>query len=142
MVTPLDQNLKLDADSGTTVCELTHYRQLIGSLIYLTIIHPDLSYPINLLIQLMQTPRDIQLDCAKQMLRYVSGTMDYDILYKSVTPIRLEGYIDANWASYKADRRSTSGFILSIGSGAISWSNKAIDRRIVKHRSRIQGRSC
>ena len=60
-------------------------------LIYLTITRPNLS----LLSQFMQTPRDIHLNCAKRVLRYVSGTMDYDILYKSATPIRLEGYIDA-----------------------------------------------
>ena len=30
---PLDQNLKLDANSGTTQCEPTYYRQLVGSLI-------------------------------------------------------------------------------------------------------------
>ena len=35
--TPLDLNLKLDDNSGTTECEPTHYRQLVGSLIYLTI---------------------------------------------------------------------------------------------------------
>ena len=44
----------------------------------------------------MQTPRDIYLDCAKRVLRYVSGTMDYGILYKSATPIQLEGYTDAD----------------------------------------------
>ena len=37
IATPLDRNLKLDADSGTDECELTQYQQLIGSLIYLTI---------------------------------------------------------------------------------------------------------
>ena len=49
VATPLDQNLKLDADSRTTACELTQYRQLIESLIYLTITRPDLSYPVGLL---------------------------------------------------------------------------------------------
>ena len=39
-------------------------------------------------------------------------------------PIRLEGYTDADWAGYKADRRSTSGFVFSLGIGAISWSSK------------------
>ena len=70
----------------------------------------------------MQTPRDIHLDCAKRVLRYVSGTMDYGILYKLATLIRLKGYTDADWAVYNADRRSTSGFFFSLDSGAISWS--------------------
>ena len=50
--------------------------------------------------------------------------MDYGIMHKSNTTIRLEGYIDADWAGYKADRRSTCGFVFSLGSGAISWSSK------------------
>ena len=37
VATPLDRNLKLDADSDTKACEPTQYRQLIRSLIYLTI---------------------------------------------------------------------------------------------------------
>ena len=64
---------------------------------------PDLSYHVGLLSQFMQTPRDIHLDCAKRVLRYVHGTMDYDIPYKLATPIQLEGYADANWTVYKAD---------------------------------------
>ena len=78
----------------------------------------------SLLSQFMQTPRDTHLDCAKRVLRYVSGTMDCGILYKTAMPIRLEGYTDADWAGYKADRRSTSGFVFSLGNGAISWSSK------------------
>ena len=82
VATPLDRNLKLDANSGTEDYEPTHYHQLGSSMIYLTITRPDLSYSVSLLRQFMQTPRDIHLDCAKQVLRYVSGTMDYGILYK------------------------------------------------------------
>ena len=51
--------------------------------------------------------------------------MDYGIMYKSNTTIRLEGYTDAEWAGYNlVDRRSTSGFVFSLGNGAISWSSK------------------
>ena len=50
--------------------------------------------------------------------------MDFGILYKSATPIRLEGYTDADWAGYRADRQSTSRFVFSLGGGAISWSSK------------------
>ena len=124
ITTPLDRNLKLDVDSGTTKCEPTFYRQLVRSLIYLIITRPDLSYPVDLLREFMQTPRDIHLDCAKRVVRYVSVTWDFGILYVSATPIRLKGYTNADWADYKVDRRSTSGFVFSLGNRAISWSNK------------------
>ena len=84
----------------------------------------NLNYPVGLLSQFMQIPHEIHLDFAKQVLRYVSGTMDCGILYKLATQIRLEGYTDVDWANYKADKLLTSEFVFSLGSGAISWGNK------------------
>ena len=84
----------------------------------------DFSLRKTLLTQFMQTPRNIHLDCAKRVLRYVSGTMNYDILYKLATLIRLSGYANAHWASYKTNGRSTSGFVFSPGNRATLWSNK------------------
>ena len=122
--TPLHRNLKMDANSGKDVCESTKYRQLIDNLMYLPSKRPDLSYSIGLLSQFMQNPRNLHLDCAKRILRYVSTTMDDNIMYESNTTIRLEGYTNVAWAGYKENRRSTSGFVFSPGSGAISWSSK------------------
>ena len=56
ITTPLDRNLKLDANSGTIECERMLHHQIVRSLIYLTITQPDLSYLIGLLSQFMQTP--------------------------------------------------------------------------------------
>ena len=44
--TPLDRNLKLHTDFETP-CEPTQYRQIIRSLIYLTVTRPDLNYPCD-----------------------------------------------------------------------------------------------
>ena len=82
VATPLDWNLKLDVDSGIKECESTQYQQPIRSLIYLIITRPDLSYPVGLLSQFMQTVCNIHRDYAKRVLGYVSGTIDYDISYK------------------------------------------------------------
>ena len=102
--TPIDQNLKIDADSSTAMCDPTKYRQMIDNLIYLTITQPDLSYSVGLLSQFMQHSRNLHLDCAKRILRYVRLTMDYGIVYKSNATIRLEGYTYTDWAGYIADR--------------------------------------
>ena len=125
MATPLNWNLKLDVDSDTKECELIHYYQLmVGSLIYLTITWPNLSYPVSLR-KFMQTPRNIHLDYAKRVLHYVNGLMNYNILYKSATLIQLEGYVHMlTRPATKSGRWSTSGFVFSLGSGAISWSGK------------------
>ena len=39
--TPLDQNQKIDATFGIAMCDPTKYRQLMATLIYLTITRPD-----------------------------------------------------------------------------------------------------
>eukprot|EP00253_Pinus_taeda_P036566 PITA_36566 len=44
--TPLQQNLKLSSDDGTKQVDATLYRQLVGSLIYLTTTRPDLAYSV------------------------------------------------------------------------------------------------
>ena len=59
--TPLNRNLKMDVDSGTTVRDSTKYHQLIDILIYLTITRPDLSYSVGLLSHFMQNPRNLHL---------------------------------------------------------------------------------
>ena len=53
--TPLDRIVKLRHDSGK-VCDPTRLRQIVGSLIYLTITRPDLSYPVGVISQFMARP--------------------------------------------------------------------------------------
>jgi len=45
---PLDLNLKLRADEGQVLEDVTMYRKIVGSLIYFTISRPDLSYTVSL----------------------------------------------------------------------------------------------
>ena len=45
---PLDVNAKLSAHVGDIMEDVTMYRKIVGSLIYLTITRPDLSYTVGL----------------------------------------------------------------------------------------------
>ena len=38
--------------------------------------------------------------------------------------MQLSGYINADWVGSATNRRSTSGFMFSLGSAAITWSSK------------------
>ena len=54
----LDVNAKLSAQVGDVVEDVTMYRKIIGSLIYLTIMMPNLSYIVGLATSIfMQLPR-------------------------------------------------------------------------------------
>ncbi len=48
--------MKLSADEGDLVEDITMYMRIVGSLIYMTITRPDLSYAVRVGSQFMQTP--------------------------------------------------------------------------------------
>ena len=54
----------------------------------------------------------------------MQSTLDYALFYAADAPLALYGYTDADWAGSIADRRSTSGFMFSFGSIAVTWSSK------------------
>ena len=93
--TPLDRTVKLRPDSGK-VCDPMRFRQIVGSLIYLTITRPDLSYPVGVISQFMARPTEEHLQCAQRVLRYVSNTKDRGLLYRTGTVTQLVGYTDAD----------------------------------------------
>jgi len=72
---PLEQNVKLSADEGDLVEDTTMYRRIVGNLIYMTIIRPNLSYVVRVVSQFMQTPRKPHLDAMKRILRYIKHTL-------------------------------------------------------------------
>ncbi|MCO5568106.1 hypothetical protein L7F22_021802 [Adiantum nelumboides] len=42
----------------------------------------------------------------------------------TITLVQVHGYIDSDWASTISDRRSTSGYMFSFESVAVTWSTK------------------
>ena len=58
----LDVNAKLSAQVGDVVEDVTMYRKIVGSLIYLPITRPNLRYTVGLESQFMQLPRKPHLD--------------------------------------------------------------------------------
>ncbi|MCO5592743.1 hypothetical protein L7F22_046746 [Adiantum nelumboides] len=64
------------------------------------------------------------LDIVRCILRYVSATLDYALLYEASTELQLSGFTDADWVGRVCDRRSTSGVMFSLGRAAITWSSK------------------
>ena len=50
--------------------------------------------------------------------------MDYALFYMADVPLHVYGYTDADWVGSVSDRQSTSSFMFSFGSAAITWSSK------------------
>ena len=101
--TPSEQKLECD---GENLTDPRRYRELIGSLIYaMTCTRPDICWIITTLSQYLSRPLKEHWIAAKHVLRYLKGTLDYELCYRKCDDdLRLIGYSDADWASSTHDR--------------------------------------
>ena len=72
----------------------------------------------------MEKPKEAHWQAAKRIPRYVKETKRFGILYTASENSELVGYTDNDWAGSVDDRKSTSGYVFHMGSGAISWASK------------------
>ena len=72
----------------------------------------------------MHDPRTGHMEAVYQILRYLKGTPGKGLWFKANHHLNLEGYCDADWASSKDDRRSTSGYCVFVGGNLVSWRSK------------------
>jgi hypothetical protein len=124
MNTPMEAKLKLLVDTSTDLIDATLYRQIIGSLMYLTNTRPDICFTMNTLSQFLVEPKRVHLVAAKHAMRYLKGTMDYGLSYDGDHDFTLSGYIDANWVGSVADIKGTFRCCFSLGSAMISWQSR------------------
>lgn len=122
---PIVPGTKLHKDEGGERVDETMFKQLVGSLMYLTVTRPDLMFGVCLLSRFMSSPRVSHWLAAKRILRYLKGTTRLGIFYRSGEKnMNLVGYTDSDYAGDLNDRRSTSGFAFLVAAGAVSWASK------------------
>jgi hypothetical protein len=61
----------------------------VGSLIYMTITRPDLSYAVGVVNQFMQTPWKPHLDAVKHILRYIKHTLQCGTFYEAKSQLQV-----------------------------------------------------
>ena len=118
--TPMDSNIKHVPGQRDPLRDLGRYRQLVSKLNYLTINRPDISFPMSIVSQFLQSSCDRHWDAAVRILRYVKGTPGQGVLYDNRGHTQIVGYNDADWVDSPTDRRSTSGYYVFIGGNLIS----------------------
>ena len=117
--TPYDPSVLLRKNRRIARDQLRN-SQIIGSLMYLaSATRSDISFAMCKLSQFVSNPRDDHWRALERVMRYLKGTMSYDIRHTG-HPKVLEGYCDANWISDVDELYATSGYVFSLGGGAIS----------------------
>lgn len=119
--TPFLLGVKLEAQFSSPLVDATLYRQLVGSLIYLTHTCHDISFAVGMVSSFMQEPHELHWKAAKCILHYIQGTHHYEIHYAVGTGLCLVGYTDSDFAGDLDDRKSTFGYNFHLGSGPICW---------------------
>eukprot|EP00253_Pinus_taeda_P023814 PITA_23814 len=98
---PFLSGVRLEDGGDTPLFDSTLYRQLVGSLLYLTHSKPDISYAIG------------------AVSTYSRSCMSYTGKLPSAS-----SNMYSDWVGDNIDHNSTSGYSLSLGSGPIYWSSK------------------
>lgn len=121
---PMVSGSRLSKEGSGELVDATTYKQMVGSLMYLTATRPDLMFVVCLISRFMEKPTQLHLQAAKRILRYLRGTIELGIQYKKGVEEKLFAFTDSDYAGDLDDRKSTSGYVFMLGSRAVSWSSK------------------
>ena len=122
--TPMELNVKLRPTDGDPLSDPTRYRHLVGSLVYLAVTRPDISYPVHILSQFVSAPTTVHYSHLLRVLRYLRGTITHRLFFPSSSSLQLQCYSDATWASDPTDRRSLSAYCVFLGGSLVAWKTK------------------
>ena len=122
--TAVEFGLKLNKAGRGAKVDNTLYKQIVGNFMYLTATRPDIMYGVSLISRYMESLAEIHLLAAKRILRYLQGTKDFGLFYKKGEKSDLIGFVDSDYAGDQDNRKSTSGYVFVLGTGAISWSSR------------------
>eukprot|EP01018_Ginkgo_biloba_P037318 Gb_14989 [translate_table: standard] len=77
--TPMETGTKLLMQDEGVRIDGTLYRQLVGSLIYLTTIRLGITFTVGIVSRFMAEPKQSHWLVAKRILRYLRGTLQYGL---------------------------------------------------------------
>nr|GFC19449.1 copia protein [Tanacetum cinerariifolium] len=94
--TPMVKKSKLDEDPQGKAVDPTHYRGIVGALMYLTSSRPDIVYVVCMCAHYQAHPTKKQLHAVKRIFRYLRGTVNrgLDMFTKALCRERIEFLID------------------------------------------------
>ena len=117
----MSPSLKLDSDPNGKKVDVALYRDMIGSLLYLTTNRPDIMRRMCLCTQYQADPKELHFSTIKHIIRYLLGTQQLGLWYPKFNTYSLLGYLDVDFVDSKTDRKSTTRGCQFISHSLISW---------------------
>ncbi|XP_019431787.1 PREDICTED: uncharacterized protein LOC109338890 [Lupinus angustifolius] len=109
VVTPVEVGNVLCQEEEEQPLNKTLFFQMVGSLRYICNSRPDIAYGVGLISRFMENPKQSHLLAVKKVLRYLKGTIGYEILYPTnldSSRSTLTGFSDFDWCGDKSDRKA------------------------------------
>nr|GEU49270.1 putative ribonuclease H-like domain-containing protein [Tanacetum cinerariifolium] len=107
--TPIDTEKPLLKDHDGEDVDVHTYRSMIGSLMYLTSLRPNIMFAVCACARFQVTPKASHLHAVKRIFRYLKGKPHLGLWYPKDLPFNLVAYSDSDYAGASLDRKSTTG---------------------------------
>nr|GEY38059.1 uncharacterized mitochondrial protein AtMg00810-like [Tanacetum cinerariifolium] len=120
VATPMVEKSKLDDDRKGKAMDPSHYRGMIGTLLYLTASRPDLQFAIYMCARYQARPTEKHVHAVKRIFRYLRGTVNRGLWYPKDSSVALTAFADADHAGCQDTHRSTYGSVQFLGERLIS----------------------
>jgi hypothetical protein len=122
--TPMSSAASLGPDEDDGAVDQREYKSMIGYLLYLTAIRPDIQFTVRLCTCFQASPLSSHRTAVQQVFRYLKHTPEFGIWYSASSSLDLVGFSDADFAGCGIDRKGTSGTYHFLGSFLICWSSQ------------------
>ena len=99
------------------------YASVIGSLMYAMVCtRLDIAHVVGVVSRFMSRPGKQHWEAVKWILRYLKGSSDTCLCFTGAS-LKLQGYVDADFAGDTDSRKSTTEFVFTLGGTTISWAS-------------------
>lgn len=122
--TPLPKGHKFFEKQSIEMNDPQKYTRLIGRLLYLNFTRPDITHTVQQLSQFVGSPSLQHWNATLHVLRYLKGCPSKGLYFPKVNSLQPVAFCDAGWASCPLNRRSLTGFFISLGPALLSWRTK------------------
>lgn len=84
--TPMESSKNFNINDEKSPVNKESYQRLVGKLIYLSHTRPDIAYPVSVISQHMNNPKESHLEVVHRILRYLKMTPGVGLLSRKMTP--------------------------------------------------------
>ncbi|GKD22291.1 retrovirus-related pol polyprotein from transposon TNT 1-94 [Tanacetum coccineum] len=107
--TPMETQKPLLKDEDGEEVDVHLYRSMIGSLMYLTSLRPDIMFVVYACTRYQVNPKVSHLHVVRRIFRYLKGQPKLGLWYPKDSPFDLVAYIDSDYVGARLDKKSIIG---------------------------------